>query len=85
MKVFGSYSNYYDLIYKDKDYSAEVYFIDSVIKKYAKGSVKTIFDLGCGTGSHAFLLAEKGYNVTGVDMSEDMLSIEKKKNSCGFF
>ncbi|MFZ3059417.1 MAG: class I SAM-dependent methyltransferase [Candidatus Methanoperedens sp.] len=79
MDVFGSYSKYYDLFYKDKDYPAEINFINSLIKKYANGSVKTILDMGCGTGGHAFLLVEKGYIVTGVDRSEAMLSIAKEK------
>ena len=79
MSVFGSYSNYYDLFYKDKDYPAEVDFTDSLIKKYANGNVKTILDMGCGTGGHAFLLAEKGYNVTGIDIADRMLSIAKEK------
>jgi SAM-dependent methyltransferase len=79
MSIFRGYSNYYDLFYKDKDYSAETNFICSLIKKYAKASIKTILDLGCGTGGHAFLLAAKGYKVTGIDRSKDMLFIARKK------
>ena len=79
MNVFGNYSNYYDLLYKDKDYPAEINFIDSLLKQYGIGDVKTILDVGCGTGGHAFLLSEKGYTVTGVDISENMLSIAKEK------
>ena len=41
--------------------------------------IKTILDMGCGTGGHALLLAERGYGVTGIDMSESMLSIAKEK------
>lgn len=62
MSVFGSYSKYYDLIYKDKDYLAETNFIDSLIKKYAKGNVITILDMGRGTGGYTFLFAEKAGN-----------------------
>lgn len=79
MSVFGSYSNYYDLLYKDKDYPAEVDFIESLFKKYGTGKIKTILDMGCGTGGHALLLAERGYSVTGIDMSKSMLSIAKEK------
>ncbi len=79
MRVFGNYSNYYDFIYKDKDYPAETDFIDSLIKKFSNGNIKTILDMGCGTGGHAFLLAQKGYNVMGIDRSEGMLSIAKEK------
>jgi SAM-dependent methyltransferase len=81
MNVFGNYSKYYDILYKEKDYLAEVEFIDSLIKQYAPGKVKTIVDMGCGTGGHALLLAEKGYSVTGIDRSEDMLSIAKAKKT----
>ena len=79
MSVFGSYSNYYDLLYKDKDYPAEVDFIDLIFKEYGTGKIKTILDMGCGTGGHALLLAQRGYRITGIDMSASMLSIAKEK------
>lgn len=41
----------------------------------------TILDLGCGTGRQTFRLAARGANVTGVDQSEGMLSIARKKNT----
>lgn len=74
MDVFNIYARYYDLLYKDKDYAGEVEYIHDLIQKYNPGA-KSILDLGCGTGKHDFLLAEKGYSVTGVDQSEEMLAI----------
>ena len=42
-----------------------------------------MLDLGCGTGTLSFLLEEKGYDIIGVDASEDMLSIANmKKYEC---
>lgn len=82
MNVFKEYSNYYDLIYKDKNYPEEAGYINKLIKKYNPGS-KSILDLGCGTGTHANLLAEYGYDVTGVDNSTEMLQVassQKKEN-----
>ena len=76
MKVFGNYSRYYNLLYKDKDYKGEAGFIHDLIQKYSPGA-KSILDLGCGTGRHDVLLAEKGYVMTGVDMSEEMLLIAR--------
>jgi SAM-dependent methyltransferase len=70
--VFDEYAHYYDLLYRDKDYIGEANYIDSLIKKYNSKAEK-ILDLGCGTGKHAELLAQKGYKVHGVDMSEGML------------
>ncbi len=74
MSVFEAYSQYYDLLYRDKNYAAEVDYVKRLIEREHPGS-KTVLDLGCGTGRHDFLLAEHGYRVTGVDMSADMLKV----------
>jgi SAM-dependent methyltransferase len=72
MSVFGKYSQYYDLLYRDKDYQGETDFIAGLLSRHAPGA-KDICELGCGTGQHAALLAQKGYGVHGVDLSETML------------
>ena len=78
MKVFDKYSEYYDLLYQDKNYVVEIeYIVDIILKKHA--NAKTILDIGCGTGIHANLLAAKGYNVVGVDFSNEMISIANEK------
>lgn len=74
MSVFGAYSQYYDLLYRDKNYAAEVEYIASLIERERAGS-RTLLDLGCGTGRHDFLLSERGYQVTGVDVSTEMLEV----------
>jgi SAM-dependent methyltransferase len=78
MSVFNQYAEYYNLLYKDKNYKTEVDYIDKLIKKYCKNA-KTILDLGCGTGRHDFLLAGTGYDITGVDFSETMLEIAARQ------
>ncbi len=72
MTIFNNYARYYDLLYRDKNYSGEAEFIDRLIQSQAPNT-STILELGCGTGNHALLLAEKGYCVRGVDLSEEML------------
>lgn len=42
-------------------------------------SESKILDLGCGTGEDALFLASKGFIVTGIDISEKMISIAKSK------
>lgn len=73
-KVFEAYSQYYDLLYKDKDYTGETNYIISLIKEYNLNT-NHILELGCGTGMHASLLAEHGYKVEGIDLSETMLEM----------
>lgn len=77
---FKLYSQYYDLLYADKDYVAEVGYINQLIKTYKPFS-KTILELGAGTGKHAFLLADKGYTVLGVERSEEMVTIANQKKN----
>ena len=38
-----------------------------------------ILDIGCGTGRHSIELTKRGYNVTGIDLSESMLKRAKEK------
>lgn len=79
-QIFDKYSKYYDLIYREKDYENEVEYITSLILKH-NPNAKTILDLGCGTGIHANLLAKKGFSVTGVDYSSEMIKIANNKKS----
>jgi len=79
-QVFGRvYAEQYDLLYGDKNYEAECDLLEEVFRRYGQGPVKTILDLGCGTGNHAIPLARRGYQVTGVDRSPDMLKHAQEK------
>jgi len=71
---FKLYSQYYDLLYIDKDYEAEVDYLDGLIKQYGTQG-KKIIELGSGTGKHANLLSEKGYQVLGLERSPEMVDI----------
>jgi SAM-dependent methyltransferase len=80
--VFGEdYAAAYDELYQDKDYAAECDLIEHVFRAHAAAPVQRVLDLGCGTGSHALRLAERGYTVVGVDRSEDMLARARQRSS----
>jgi SAM-dependent methyltransferase len=66
--VFDAYARYYDLLYRDKDYTAEAAYVAS----HLTGGPR-VLELGCGTGAHAEQLARLGFSVHGVDLSETML------------
>ena len=73
------YADHYDLFYAGKDYESECDILEEVFRRYGKDKIRTILDLGCGTGNHAFPLAKRGYEVTGVDRSGDMLANARSK------
>lgn len=67
------YADSYDVVYRDKDYAREVEAVSRLFERYKSGAIKSVLDLGCGTGRHATLLARDGLDVVGVDQSEAML------------
>jgi SAM-dependent methyltransferase len=70
--VFAGYANYYDLLYRDKDYSVEAEFVDRTLKRHG-ARIRTLLELGCGTGRHAIELARRGHVIHGVDLSSQMV------------
>ena len=80
-QAFGAYAKYYDDMYRNKEYGKETDLIESVFRSFSGHSVKKILSLGCGTGTYEIELAKRGYTITGVDISADMLAEAKKKIS----
>lgn len=72
MSVFGSYARFYGLLYRDKDYGGEARFVHELIQRHAPGA-HTLLELGCGTGAHACHFARIGYELHGIDRSDEML------------
>ncbi len=82
MTVFGKmYADVYDTIYNTKNYNQEVDFLEEIFKKFGKSPVHTVLDLGCGTGGHSLVLDQRGYQVCGVDLSQEMLDLARRKAS----
>src|SRR5579862_5628266 len=82
-EVFSQYAQYYDLLYRDKDYAGESRFVDGFLRQ-AGAQAGPILDVGCGTGSHARELARLGWKVTGVDLSTEMIDLARKRIPRGF-
>ena len=74
---FANYSSYYDLLYANKNYHAEVEYLRALIEEHSNGNVRTLLELGCGTGIHATMMASHGINVLGVDLSAEMLKVAR--------
>lgn len=66
---------YYDDYYADCGlFKFDVAVLDALFEKPGR-----LLDLGCGTGRHAVHFARKGFDVTGVDLSQHMLAIMRSK------
>lgn len=78
-EVFGAdYAASYDALYADKDYEAECDLLEEIFGRSGR-AVRTVLDLGCGTGAHAIRLAQRGFEVVGVDISDGMLEVAKRR------
>lgn len=53
--------------------------VDFLLSLYPVTPGSRILDVGCGTGRHAVELAKRGYRVTGLDLSEGMLDVARRK------
>jgi ubiquinone/menaquinone biosynthesis C-methylase UbiE len=52
--------------------------MENVIKYMKKENVNKVLDLGCGSGRHVILLAKKGFNVYGTDISKEGIDLTQK-------
>ena len=79
---YRSFAWVYDLFMDNIDYPAWCEYLSGLLKKNGIED-GLILELGCGTGSMTELLADKGYDMIGIDNSEEMLEIamEKKMES----
>ena len=60
----------------EEDAMKEVPFLIKLFKKY--GEVKSVLDVGCGMGRHAYLLSQKGYYCEGIEPHPKMVKYARK-------
>ena len=76
MSSYNRFAEVYDSLMTDIPYVEYVEWI----KSYAPvNAYRNLLDIGCGTGTMAQLLACAGYNVCGIDLSEEMLAIAHER------
>jgi len=78
MDAYHALAQSYDRLTNDVDYGSTVDFYYEILKR-EKMNPRTAVDLACGTGSVALLLAQRGLQVTAVDMSWEMLMVAQQK------
>lgn len=78
MNAYHALAQSYDRLTRDVDYEKTVAFYHRILEREGLRP-RTAVDLACGTGSVAVILAREGLKVTGVDMSEEMLTVASQK------
>ncbi len=73
MAAYEALAGAYDGLMADAQYEKRGRYVEKLLKKAAI-SVETVVDLGCGTGTIACQLAQRGYQVIAMDPSEEMLT-----------
>ena len=79
MDSYKAFSYVYDELMDNLDYDEWFDYLNKLIKKYVPDA-KSVVELGCGTGTMTKKLANAGYDVIGLDLSEDMLSVAMSEN-----
>ena len=79
MNSYTDFAYIYDRLMKnDVDYEKWADYIENIFARYDKNP-SLVCDLACGTGNITVPLARRGYDMTGIDVSEDMLNIAREK------
>jgi ubiquinone/menaquinone biosynthesis C-methylase UbiE len=77
---YQQFAYLYDELMKDIDYNQWISFVKEKLPIQFRSKTKLhIMDLACGTGELSVLLADEGFEVTGVDLSEEMLTVAQEK------
>ena len=80
---FKSWFNtpYYHILYKHRDHTEAESFIDHIID-YLNPSVSSkVLDLACGRGRHAVYLNKKGFDVVGLDLSDESIAFANESSN----
>lgn len=82
MEAYTGFAEVYDLFMDNVPYEQWAEYITGLLREYGIED-GLVLDLGCGTGTMTELLAEAGYDMIGIDQSEEMLeeALEKKEAS----
>ncbi len=71
----------YDRFNADVDYEGWGDFVEAAFARFLPAAPRIVLDLACGTGRMTFPLADRGYDMIGIDGSADMLAAAYEKNA----
>ncbi|MCY4545730.1 MAG: class I SAM-dependent methyltransferase, partial [Gemmatimonadetes bacterium] len=76
---YSELAQIYDHVMRHVDYIRWADYIQSVFTRF-EATPKDVLELACGTGAMACILDDRGYRMTGIDRSERMIAVAKRKS-----
>ncbi len=78
MATWYDHPHYFDLFFRDET-AAEIAFFESAFQRFTRRDVQRLLEPGCGSGRLVVELAERGYEITGLDLSQAMLDYSAQR------
>lgn len=78
MANWYDHPQYFDMLFRDET-PVEVAFFEQAFRRFALRKVRRVFEPGCGSGRLIVAMAAKGYDATGLDLSDAMLNYMRRK------
>jgi SAM-dependent methyltransferase len=78
MASWYDHPHYFDLVFRDET-AGEVEFFEQAFARFCDRPVRRLLEPGCGSGRLVVGMAQRGYDVTGLDLSQSMLDYLAKR------
>ncbi len=78
MASWYDHPQYFDMVFRDET-AAEVRFFEQAFDRFVDGKVRRLLEPGCGSGRLIAEMAGRGYDVTGLDLSQPMLKYLRRR------
>ncbi len=80
MDSYNDFAYLYDMLTGDVEYEKRADYIEKLIECHMDVKPELVADIGCGTGTMCNILAQRGYDMIGIDSSDSMLNIARSKS-----
>lgn len=78
-EVYRNFAEVYDALTQDVAYQKRCDYVETLIHRFMDRKPELVVDLACGTGTATIELAKRGYDMTGIDASQEMLGVAVRK------
>ncbi len=77
--MYQDFAEVYDVLTEDVNYDENLKYIEQIFEKHLDFKPHLLAELACGTGNMTKRFSDKGYDVIGIDMAQEMLNVAREK------